>query len=90
MAKKIEGKKNGVNGSKIVRYEVESDVPVPQIVQGRSKYPFEILAEGQSFFVPCTMVKAKAMRSNLTSAAKRVEKKLSEIIEDEDLNRYIL
>lgn len=59
----------------VPHYEISSDVPIPQIVQGRSKYPFEMLNVGQSFFEACTPAKLKATKANLISASRRVEKK---------------
>lgn len=69
------GQKKEVNEPQ--HFEIVSDVLMPSVVQGRSKYPFELLEPGQSFFVGCTATKAKAMKANLSSAAKRVEKKES-------------
>jgi hypothetical protein len=50
---------------------IRDDVPIPQVSTTRSKYPFEDLQYGQSFFVPCAAKDAGKVRANLLGAARR-------------------
>lgn len=52
-----------------MKFEIRSDIPIPEPLRGVAKYPFDELEVGQSFFVP------NASGSKLHSAAIRCKPK---------------
>lgn len=53
---------------------IEKGVPIPQVSR-TGKYPIELLGPGDSFLVRCGDSAARGVKTNLTSASRRVTKK---------------
>jgi hypothetical protein len=56
-------------------FKIEKGIPIPRV--GRpDKYPWEQLAVGESFLVPCAMHEIESVRNSLTSSRKGKQDRL--------------
>ena len=52
-----------------MKYEIESDIPIPSAATRPAIYPFADLKPGDSFAVPCTLKEQKELTERLRAAA---------------------
>jgi len=53
-------------------FEIEKDIPLPELAAPYTKYPFRTMKPGDSFLVPCSQDKIKSQKSSIYMSARRV------------------